>query len=406
MGQRHATAMEPEATRSHLDFVPDAVLCLIMHGLQCEEIARLSQCNQLLSNAANCEFAWSRATFNLKMHVLPPPKTPIAAVRAEAAALAFTIAGSLPKYAHLRLSWRPPMRESISEQQFDAFLTTLDRFGSGRIREFDASHAHRVTTKQFEQILAHPALQRVRCLKLFNRKHNGDYSVEMLRLLTLMPELHTLALWTKLGRPDDYALLGDIPALTSLEICDSGLNAGLSRLLPSVAQCRSLVHLHIFDASLYSSRWAEFCCSPNLASLESLHLQYFWAPSDDTPSHVWRTGFAALKRLIRLHLHLFDGVNRMLLYTVAAPALRTIEVQTVANEQKIEMQMPTPATITSLLEAARAVQLLLRVDRLFMSPLAGEEQAIDALRSSLLAVPGFGSKSNARVQLIVCLDEQ
>jgi hypothetical protein len=98
--------------------------------------------------------------------------------------------------------------------------------------------------QQLTLVLAHPAAQQLRILRLNHRIGSGvqaNWTPEVLVLLLALAHLHTLIVAPLLSDPVDWVQFAYAPALTSLTIHDSNFQPRMTGL----AACPHLRSLHL-----------------------------------------------------------------------------------------------------------------------------------------------------------------
>jgi hypothetical protein len=300
----------------------DVELQLIMHGLSALELVALARCHTRLFHAATTStFGWKHS--RLSFDVLRVPSASIAP-------------GRLLCHASIDLRVDPWEAGKEVAEGPGVVLRALDL--PLPLHELDMSHAARHTSAVCQQILAHPAMQNLRVLRMHHLHGFGVVDADIVRLLCALPHLHTLGISPDFRcQPSAFAMLRSVPQLTSLQITDTYSQLARS-FLPHVSQCPKLAHLYVRSPALYGpSALRSFFLSPHLRhQLQSLTLDRFSASglagcAAPSPAD-YAESFAALQSLHTLQLLSVIDVDRILPHLAGARALRWLMIRASADQ--------------------------------------------------------------------------
>ena len=309
---------------SPLDMLAVVELQLVMQWLDLKSKLKAARCSRRLLQAASAPFAWKDS----------PPFI----VVAWSAANVRRIGALLLRVAPIQLRMR-----CLGLQSLLCVAAVPVLFGLG-LTELPES-----SLDDLPLLLQHLNCARLELLRLGRYRYLWP-TVDTMRLIARLPQLHTLEMFVPAGA-DGQALLQtltDAPALTSVDITFTQL-AQSEVLLGTSTGIAGLCRLSLRDLSFHSGAFLALCSSPNMRRLEHLQLHGVFVASlltgdVDRPDNEYRAACCALEQLHSLTLDEAFGINNLLPHLHRAPALRLLSIRCQPSHYGIgDVHSPLPS---------------------------------------------------------------
>ena len=227
-----------------------------------------------------------------------------------------------------------------------------------RVVELDTTVVVRLNDAQWRRILQ----QDLSALRIISNRQmcsSSDVTADTIQRILALPKLHTLEMAPLYVRPADWTALASAPHLTSLHLCDNPL----SSLLPSIAQCTSLLHFRLTRPGLSAARFAAFFSSPHFRSLQSLFISdcvgfNALQPKPESPAPDFVAAFGALKSLQSLSLSRIDQIDALLAGISACPSLTSLLIR----PMDLPSSVPSTESLVDVFASHRTVHVTLVAD--------------------------------------------
>ena len=209
------------------------------------------------------------------------------------------------------------------------------------------------------QLIALPSLRGLQILRVEYR-----LPLPTMRLLPVLPALHTLECWVP-HKPVDCSWLPAMPALTDLDLTCTLFQPLPQSALDAIGQCTGLQSLQLQYPGFEAGAFARLCSSPALRQLRHLSLVSVAARLLGLTAEEYRAAFSALVGLESLCLKCISGVDLLLPHLAHASTLRTLTIRCASDPPTIADSPgpwnPSRAVLDQLLTAAPLLEVRLQV---------------------------------------------
>ena len=320
-------AHAPVSTRSR-SFLADVEIHCVFHFLNASQRMRMARCNRRLLLAAGSPFAWKHVALKLTQENADKL---VQSRSAQCIQVAFHLTRPSCRVVDVSLLLSLPLQ----------------------FRELHTTHSDGLTPALWHRILADPVMNGLRVLRMHDLLKKRLLDAEALRLIALLPHLHTLALSVIVSCPPAAAFeaLANAPALTSLETNDCLFHRGRSRL-PFISQCSRLTSLTVSEPTLSVDMLRP------MRSLTSLRFEnYRYAGGFVTPMtrDEYAAFFTPMLQLTSLTLCDCFGVGELISASVHATSLRSLVIQMGAADPTL-----TAALLLHVLSSASQLHLAVK----------------------------------------------
>ena len=384
--------------------LPSVMIQSCMQFAPAADIIALARCSKRLYRDGGEPFAWKFAVITLTIDRTQPPPTLLEILYTSSKQLLWKSAALVPwmaqpaavrqpflAHAHITLNW-PIRGHNVPPSHVQhTVLELLDRLPPLRCFTSTVVSSPPVAVPRarvmpvceaFCLILAHPKLQSLVSLKLYDASRRGYATAPMMAAIAALPKLSHLDIGVSAGVQNEiWEPISSCHALTSLHLHDNQNGQGPNRLT-HVARCPHLTALSISMPSLHGSQFRTFFQSEHMRRLVRLKLDWLHCNGrvsllcEGIPQADLAAVFPTMTMLEEIHLSRVHDVGAMLPHLAQAPALRKCIIQPECDLSgrvgQHNSTVPSEAILRALLDDAPRLEV-----RLFLQSSSANPRPIE-----------------------------